>query len=182
MGARLKLLTDAQGKVEEVEGLDEFINSIGGAGTADMIKGLMSKDSIKQMVMHGLPDHPVKIGDSWPLKLEIPMPMMGGSMVVDMTYTFTGWEQRGDHKCAVLSFTGDLYTKAGGDGATPSMLTLDDGKTSGEVLFDPDQGMAVAESAIQSFTMKVNVQGQSMTTKMTQDMTVKLIGVTDIPQ
>jgi hypothetical protein len=185
VGAHLKLLTDDKGKIQDVEGFDEFANSIataGGAGSADMIKGFMSKDSVKQMAAQGLPDHPVKIGDSWPFKFETSSPAMGGGMVVDMTYTFTGWEQRGDHKCAVLAFSGDIYTKAGDDGATPAMVSLDDGKTTGEMLFDPALGMAVENSAIQSFTMKVNVQGKSMSTKMTQDIAVKLMGVTDIPQ
>jgi hypothetical protein len=178
----LTMLTDADGKVESIEGFKEFLDSLGGsdaaAGAAAM-KGMFSEDSFKQMAsIQGLPDHPVKIGDTWPSKTEVSTPAMG-TMVTETTYTFTGWEQRDDHKCAVLAFTGNIYTKPGDDAATVSM---DDGKTSGEILFDPALGTPVATSTIQSFTMKMSAQGQSMSTKMTQDISVKLASVTDIPQ
>jgi hypothetical protein len=184
VGAHLKLLTDAQGRVEKVVDLDEFVNSIGGGGGAagaSMVKSMMSEDTIKQMAMHGLPDHSVKIGDSWPIKLGVASPELGG-MVVDLTYTFTGWEQRDNHKCAVLAFAGDIYTQAGADGASPPGFTLDDGKSSGQTLFDPVLGMATEGSAIQSFSVKMNTQGKAITDRMTQDINTKLTGVTDISQ
>jgi hypothetical protein len=181
----LKMLTDANGKVESIEGFKEFIDSMGGSdapGGADAVKGMFSEDNFKQMAsMQGLPDHPVKVGDTWPFKTEISLPALG-TMVMDSTYTFTGWEQRDGHKCAVLSFTGNIYTKPAEDGATPSTVSIDDGKTSGQVLFDPALGMPVETSTIQNLTMKMSVQGQSMSTKMTQDISMKLAGVTDIQQ
>jgi Family of unknown function (DUF6263) len=181
----LKMLTDANGKVESIEGFKEFIDSMGGSdapGGADAVKGMFSEDTFKQMAsLQGLPDHPVKVGDTWPFKTEVSLPSLG-TMVMDTTYTFTGWEQRGDHKCAILSFNGNIYTKPAEDGATPSTASIDDGKTSGQVLFDPALGMPVETSTVQNLTMKMSVQGQSMSTKMTQDISMKLAGVTDIPQ
>ena len=181
-GMHFKMSADANGKVESVEGLKEFLDNMGTAGGADALKGMFSEDSIKEMAsFQGLPDHPVKVGDTWPFKHEIPLPALG-TMVLDMTYTFTGWEQRDNHKCAVLSFNGNIYTKSGNDGTPAGMVSMDDGKTSGEVLFDVAMGMPVETSAIQSFTMKMSAQGQAMSTKMTQDLSIKLAGVTDIQQ
>ena len=42
--------------------------------------------------------------------------------------------------------------------------------------------MAIETALNQGFSVKVNAQGQSMSTKITQDVTIKLAAVTDIPQ
>lgn len=181
-GLHLKMLTDADGKVEKIEGMNEFLDSLSGGAGMDAWKGMFSEDSIKQMAsLQGLPDHPVKVGDQWPVKTEISVPALG-KLVTDMTFTFTGWEQRGDHKCAVLSFTGTLYAKPGDNGTDAGMISVDDGKTKGEVLFDVAQGMPVETSAIQNISMKVSTQGQSVSTKMSQDISMKLASVKDIAQ
>ena len=52
VGARLKLLTDAAGKVEQVEGFDEFQTRIAGNGGAAMqaaVKSMFSEDTFKQL-------------------------------------------------------------------------------------------------------------------------------------
>ncbi len=179
----LTMLTDAKGNVESVEGLKEFLDSMGDSGGgANPLKGFLTEDSVKQMAsLQGLPDHPVKVGESWPFKKEVSAPSMG-TMVQDLTYTFTGWEQRENHKCAVIAVSGTINTKPGGDDSAAPMMTVEDGKVAGEIYFDPALGMPIESSINQGFSVKVNAQGQSMSTKIAQDITIKLTAVTDIPQ
>jgi hypothetical protein len=180
----LTMLTDAKGNVESVEGFKEFADSMAesGAGGANPLSGMFTEDSIKQMVsLEGLPDHPVKVGESWPFKKEVSLPSMG-TMVMDQTYTFTGWEQRENHKCAVISISGTIHSKPGDDASAAPMMTIEDGKVAGEMYFDPTLGMPIETALNQGFSVKVNAQGQSMSTKITQDVTIKLAAVTDIPQ
>jgi Family of unknown function (DUF6263) len=179
----LTMLTDAKGSVESVEGFKDFLDSLGDSGGgAQPLKGFFTEDSLKQMVsLEGLPDHPVKVGDSWPIKKEISVPSMG-TMVQDLTCTFTGWEQRENHKCAVIAVSGTISTKPGDDASAAPMMTIEDGKLTGEIYFDPALGMPIESSINQGFSVKVNASGQSMSTRVAQDISTKLAAVTDIPQ
>jgi hypothetical protein len=145
------------------------------------MKGFMSEDSIKQMspTSLGLPGKPVKIGDTWPVKTELNLGSIG-QMVINLNYTFTGWEQRDNQKCAVLEFVGDISMKSSGDGAAAGMMSIDQGKASGKTWFDPNMGMIRETAGNQDITMKINAAGQSISSQMHQDLDTKLVDVTEI--
>ena len=184
VGSKIKFLTDPSGKVDAVEGYQEFQDRVMSGSPPEMqtmMKGLMSEDSLKQMSPSnmGLPGKPAKIGDTWPVKLEVGMGPMG-RIVLNLNYTFTGWEQHDDHKCAVLEYVGDISMKPGGDESAAGTMSIDEGKASGKTWFDPAMGMIKETAGKQDMTMKINTQGQSIATQMHQDLDTKLVEVSDI--
>ena len=183
VGAHVKYLIDARGKVEKMEGYDEFLKQItaGGSPQAEMmIKGMFSEDTLKQFGARaqGLPEKPVKIGDTWPVHLEISAGPMG-TMDLDMKYKFTGWEQHDGHNCALLTYTGDVTSKAATNNPAMSM-TIEKGVITGKNWFDPALGATVDGTADQSISVKMTMQGQKTDSTMKQKILMKLLGVSDI--
>jgi hypothetical protein len=181
VGMRLKLLTDGSGKIESVEGLQEAVDRITGGASAmekGMIQGMMSEDNIKEMYSAalGLPDKPVKPGDSWPLKIEVALGPLG-AVVMNSQYTFKGLDQHNAHKCALLEFTGTL--SAADTGAADNPMSIQGGKTSGKIWFDPALGMEIDRLAQESMTVKINAQGHALTTKVNAQSENKLVKITD---
>jgi hypothetical protein len=107
IGAKIKYFLDASNQVERIEGADALMNRLttgGQADATDSIKKLFNEGSLKQMIgSRHLPSKPVQPGDTWPVQMDI---MMGdlGTIVMDYTYSFERWEQRGKRTCARLEF------------------------------------------------------------------------------
>ena len=182
-GARITFLTDANGKVEKVEGMSELLAKMGTGGAPQMqgmLKGMFNDDTMKQYVSsEGIPGKPVKVGDTWPAKIEMKLPNIG-TLVTTMNYKFQGWEQHGDRRCAVLEFTGDITTKQGHDEVSPMNMTIEKGAVTGKSWFDPDAGVTVDAFFDQQMTMGMKVQGQSISTAVNQKIKTKLLEVVEI--
>jgi hypothetical protein len=182
-GAKLKYQTDANGKVVKVDGGKELMTKVTAGSapqTQQMFKGMFSDDMLKQMVnQQGLPDKAVKVGDSWPVRTEETVPMIG-TLVTTLNYTFTGWEQHDSTICAVLVFDGDVTSKPGAPQANGMTISIEGGKTSGKSWFDPALGMYLGSDINQNMTMKMKVQGKDISTAMNQKINLKLVEVADI--
>jgi hypothetical protein len=188
IGAHISLITDASGRIESVEGFQEFMDRVTGGSppeAAAMLKSFLSEDSMKEMADagRGLPDKAVKIGDSWPVKVAVPMGPLG-RRIMDKKFVFKSWELHDKHKCVVLEHTGDIsMTSDSGSSEIGGMtMAIDQGKTTGTTWFDPALGMACETSFKQDITFKVNVQGKSMNTPMHQYVDTKLVEISDIPR
>ncbi len=184
VGSKIRFLTDSSGKIESVEGYQEFQDRVMSGSPPEMqamMKGFMSEDSIKQTPLNsmGLPGKPVKIGDTWPVKTEIAMGTMG-KMVINLNYTFTGWEEHDNQKCAVLEYAGDISMKSGGDESAAGTMSIDQGKASGKTWFDPAMGMIKETAGKQDLTVKINAAGQTIPAQMHQNLDTKLVEVSDI--
>jgi hypothetical protein len=178
---RLKMLTNRKGAVEKVEGLKEFTDKLGTdlpPQAQGLLQGMLSEDSIKHMgtVPEGLPDKPVKIGERWPLKQEFSLGQMG-KLTVTLQFTFKGWENRDQRRCAVLEHIGTI-TGAPGSGGGPLTMSITGGDTKGRTLFDPELGMTIESTAQQKISMKASAMGQDMTIQMQQMITNRLVEVT----
>jgi Family of unknown function (DUF6263) len=154
LSGHLDFETDANGKVTKVLNYDEFVAGIAGKDpqTKNMLQGMLNEDVIKHMGQ-GLPDHPVKIGDHWPVTSDIKFGPMG-SLKLEMKYTFKGWQQHDGHKCAVLGFVGDLASKPTGGGG-PMNMSIDKCSMLGDYWYDPDSGMVVDVISEQNMDMKM---------------------------
>jgi len=184
IGSKLKYLMSADNKVEKIEGIGEFIKKLtaGGSPQAAMVTQMFNEDYFKQLVDYGrgMPSKPVKIGESWAGVQEVGAGPLG-KMILDLTHTFSGWEEREKRKCAVLDFTGTVKSRPGNEPGPMGTMTIENGKISGKNWFDPELG-AVVESAIeQKMAVKIipsaqlgGPGGQNITSDLTQKINVRL--------
>ena len=181
VGVRIHYLTDANGKVQSVTGFKEFMERMGGGqAQAAMLNGMFNEDTLKHYadLSHGLPDHPVKVGDSWPFKIEMPMGAIG-NLTMNLNYTYKGMEPHDDRNCARLEYTGDISSKPGTN-ASPMAIQIEKGKIAGTMWFDPDLGMVVGTTGDQDMDMKITAQGKPITTTLSQKVNLKLVEVADL--
>jgi hypothetical protein len=178
---KFRLVTDAQGELVRVEGLKEAkekLASLVPPMMAGMLDGMLSEDSVKQMgaLAQGLPNKPVKAGDSWPHKSEVPLGPLG-KMQVAMTMTCKGWETLEGRRCVRIDHTGTLSAQAG-DGTNMISLVSLAGDTQGQSWFDPEAGITRESRSVQKMTMQMKAMGQEMTSRMTQYFTNQLVELT----
>lgn len=182
MGAHLKYLLDADGKVVKIEGLDEFLSQVSGGNAQSLaiVKSFMSEDTLKQMIAReqGLPKKPVKVGDSWPVDLDVAAGPMG-SLHMKMMYTFKGWEEHDGKKCALLDFTGTMSSKPTTNKNGMS-LSIDNGELSGKSWFNPEVGMIMETTMDQNMNLKITAQGKTMNSEMKQNVDTKILKISDL--
>ena len=114
-----------------------------------------------------LPDKPVSAGDAWSVSRQEVSPI--GLVKVDVKFTFKGWEQHGDRKCAHITGSGRIWSQK--DPANPNnSFEIKKGETSGDVWFDAELGMVVDSSSDQNLTLKVMARGQALESKLSQKL------------
>ena len=199
VGAKLKFLLDESNRVEKVEGIKEFTaKATAGSnpqGRATM-QSMFNEEYFKQMVesQRSLPPKPVKIGESWPVKTELTVPVLG-IMSIDLNYTLKGWEVREKRKCAVIDFAGTMTSKgAPNAAAAPAAMSMsvENGKLSGKTWFDPDLGSTIETSVHQDMVLHMTMPvprrretnatpqaaaTQSITNNTKQNVVIKLVDV-----
>ena len=185
VGLKIHYLTDSNGRIEKVVGARELQTKLTATATpqAKSILGpLLHEENLKRVVMldSGLPDRTVKVGDSWPEQRDQPMGQMG-TVQVNTTNAFRGWEEHDQRRCAIIEFTGTVANKPGGP-PTPLSMSIENGRTSGKSWFDPASGMVVVIYHEQEMTIKIVSGGRNFETKITSKVSVKVTEGGDIPQ
>lgn len=191
IGSKIHFFMDASNNVERIEGIEEMMSRLS-AGSSDpalaTIKTMFSEGYFKQMMSSSrfLPPNAVSPGDSWPVQLEFPMAALG-TLVLDYTFTFQGWELHGTRNCARLEFQGSVKTKSDTTPPTGMAIDIQNGTTSGVSWFDPELGITI--DTVMNQDMMVNVtlprnpraapgsaaaQPQKIATKMNQALNIKL--------
>ena len=194
IGSKIQFYLDTSNNVERVEGVEDLVNKITSGGPAAAVgplKSMFSEGYFKQMMSSSrfLPTTAVAPGDSWQKQLEFPMDMFG-TMVLDYTFTFQGWEKHGSRMCARLEFQGNIKTKPGGNAGPMGMtMNIKDGTTSGVSWFDPELGIVVDSTMDQKMAMEMTIpknpnvkqgpgsQPQTVSTKIDQQIQIKLDSV-----
>lgn len=182
VGGKVRYLTTVDGKVEKVEGGLQF-RSKGAVGASPYAMATLatqfSDDAIKGWnTLHtGLPEKPVKLGDTWPFARG--HSYGAATLSVDATNTFKGWEQRDGRKVALLVHDGVIAAKPPAAGSTVT-ATLDEGaKLTGKAWFDPALGVIVESIVTAEFGIKMSTAtGQGPASKVKVVMNAKL---TDAP-
>jgi len=190
IGAKIQYFLDVTNNVERIEGVDALVSRLESGGSPDAVaplKSMFNEGYFKQIIggSRSMPPKPVQPGDTWPVQLEIAMGPIG-TLVMDYTFTFQKWEQRGKRNCARLEFRGTITSKPD-DSSRPPGMTMDiqDGTSSGVSWFDPELGKIIETSLKQNITMAmtvpINMNGktftQAMTNVMNQVITIKLDSV-----
>jgi hypothetical protein len=176
MGAHFDYEVDALGKANHITGMDEFLAHVpaGDEQATGMLKSLVNEALIQQFATRGqgLPPEPVKVGDHWKAHLD-ENGGPAGILMMDMNYIFTGWENRGGRRCALIDFNGQVTSKPGKE---PAQLSLDNGTLSGKMWFSPELNMVVDTGANQLMTFKITSQGKTINSVMKQSVDIRLLG------
>ena len=196
VGTKLQFFLDASNAVERVEGVDELTARLTTGAQAEVmapIKGMYNEGYFKQMMSANqfMPPHAVQPGDTWPVRMEIPMATLG-TMVMAYDVTLQSWEMHGTRNCARLEFTGTIQTKPDPDAKPGAMsISINDGSSSGTSWFDPELGITIDTTMHQDMKIAMQIpqpqnpkakpgaaaRTQSITGQMTQSMTIKLLSV-----
>ena len=187
IGARLRCLVSPENTVLKVEGLDELAARVESPGAAAngrrapmqqaagmMIRGIYNEGVVKQMLEFstGIPKS-LRVGESWPVNREIAQPMIG-TLVLNITNTFRGWQEHDGKKCARVEFVGTIETKNAG-GASP--MSLRDGSIAGHYWFSPEMLVPIEASIDQNYTMSAGRGGNNpgFTSPVRQNVSMRLL-------
>lgn len=191
VGAKLLFTIDSSNKVDKVEGWNELVTAMTSAtqGQArNMLGSMFKEDYFKQMgnFGSGMPGRTVKPGESWPWKTEIAMGPMG-TVTVDLTYTFAGWDERNNRKLALIESVGTVGSKGEpGAGAMGTSISIENGHWSGKSWFDPKQSLVTETVVDQKMDVRMTMPqrpspggatppgGMTITNIMTQKVTFKV--------
>jgi RNA polymerase sigma factor (sigma-70 family) len=176
---RIEYYTDANGKVEKLDGLDDFMNHAtvdGNPQQQAIFKQMYGTDELKRYGDFGdmLPNRMTKPGESWPVKQDISSPE--GLLRLDLNYTFTNWEKHDARQTAHIIGTGSI-TSESTSAATGALVDIEKGKLSEEAWFDSDLGMIVGANNDQTMKMKITTQARAMTAQVTQKVRFTLVDV-----
>jgi len=179
IGARVQYFTDANGKVERMEGTDALAKRFAATGnpqTQAMYNQMFGADTLKRYgsFADAMPGHAVNPGDSWPFKEDVSTSI--GVVTVDLKYTFKNWEQHRNRKCVHVVAEGDIATKTTST-ATGMVVEIKKGKISGEFWYDPTLGMIVEVSNNEDLALKITTRAQTMTSQFNQNVRVALVDV-----
>jgi RNA polymerase sigma factor (sigma-70 family) len=183
VGAHLQFFINANGKVEKMEGYPELVNRVAGENPKEQaaFRDLFGENSLKQYGSIGedtTPRRVVKLGDSWPIRLEVPDD--NGTLNVDLKCTFKNWEQHADRKCMRIKVTGNFSPQAAPNTASlPAKIIK--GELSGEAWFDPELGMLVELALDEDVNVKrISRQGQTQTFPVNHKIRRALVAVEDL--
>jgi hypothetical protein len=186
VGSKLHLMVNADAKVANVAGLDEWRDNLflEEAGPP----GQMLAQQFNQGFFHLLTDSgrsltakPVSVGETWPYKVEIPTGA-AGKISVDSKITMKGWENRAEHQCAILDSRGTLTGTPSDQVGPLGRMRIDHGNLTAKSWFDPELGALVDYNADQTMTIKAQMPGQppanrgpGFTSDIGQKITLKLV-------
>jgi hypothetical protein len=189
IGQKVLYHLDASNAVERVDGVQALKDKVLGAGGRGqaLLSTLFTEEYFKQIMSSSrhLPAEPVKPGAKWPSRQEIVMGPMG-KVILNLNYTFRGWDQRDKVRCARLDFTGGITGTGAKNTNHPmaSMMSLKDGTTSGSSWFDPARGQIIDTAIRQSVKMEITPPAPAgapdgkvapLTTALEQKISVKLL-------
>ncbi len=164
VGVRLEYFTDADGRVQTVEGTNELTDHIAAVGTPQqrqIFYDLFGGDQLKDILSgeDWLPNRTMKVGESRSVKKDVADPI--GMVTVNMKLTFKNWEQHGDRKCAHIEGTGNVSSKSVST-ASGEMVQIEKGDVSQEFWFDPERGLTAGNGA-EDLILKITTRTQTMT-------------------
>jgi RNA polymerase sigma factor (sigma-70 family) len=177
--AHIQYFTDANGSVEKVEGVDDLLSRTAGTGKSPVqavFREIFNENTLKQYgnLAELMPNRTVNIGDQWSLKKDVPS--LSGVLTLDMKLTFKNWEPLNGRQCAHIQMAGTLSTKTIST-ASGAAVAIKKGEISGDVWFDPELGMIVAESSDQTLKLDVTIQAKTMASQLKQKIRWVLVSV-----
>ena len=140
LGKKAKFKLDEQGNASDLRGFDE-LPDISNA-TGEIITGEMYKTIAKQ-VFFRLPDHPVKIGDTWTNEENSDMPYGGGTLKTESSTVYVVLEKLevDGMACVKLDVVGKSKTTGEFQQGGMDLVMDRNAITTGHVIFAINEGM-----------------------------------------
>jgi hypothetical protein len=197
VGKEVRLVLDAQGKVVEVENLDEITKSlaVGNPMVAQMVASMFNKETVSQVfeqsALKSVPGKPVKPGEKWAFNKNIELPQLG-SVGMKGTYTYKRPAERDGVKCLEITQDSTLTMNMDQLGAGTEQaaaikefgMKIENGVMKGTIWFDPALGTARAAEMKQTMTIRMKDPAKpdkQMSVPMNQTVTITLTKVEDAP-
>jgi hypothetical protein len=182
MGARIRCFTDADGAVVKSEGLDALTASLdkGDPQMKAAIQSMFNETNLKKLfdaIVAVQPAEPMKIGESWPVHLELEVPGAPG-IVMNARCQFADWDTQEGRECVRIEFKGDITAKPGASGEA-SLAKISGGTMAGQAWFDPALGMVINSSSEEHLTLQASALGQTVSTRVNATSNLRLLSVED---
>lgn len=165
VGTRMKCLLNASNSVERVEGWRDPVRKATASAPAagrGALAGVLSEGYFKQLADFArvLPQRSVRPGESWTNQQDISLGPLG-RVLLDMAYTFQGWETRDGQACAAVNVTGTARSAPADEGAPSPFgrMSVEGGRIRGTYWFNPEAGRMVETSLQQELTMGIELTG-----------------------
>jgi hypothetical protein len=188
IGNKIFFQLSPSNKVMNVRGINEITAKVQAGGSARgqaALRRQLTPQYLRHLIdVTVLPAEPVKVNDSWPGQLAFNLGSLGGSVDADVTYRFRGWQQRGEHKCALVEFEGNIKPRGTNTSRGGISSSVESGTINGRTWFDPDLGLVVEslqeQAALSKGTIKwrrsgTNAAPQAYVSNLRQRATVKLM-------
>ena len=172
----------ADGDLIRTEGLDALTAGMQNASDdiKPLIESVLNEKNVKvffDSLSAAQPDAPVKVGDSWPMHLEMD-PYRTRTLIQDGQNTFTNWDTCENRQCVHTVYRGTYSPKAG-DTNDSEPDKMQDGTISGEAWFDPQLGMLVHSATLEHLNGIITVNDQDLPARVSVTSNFRLISVED---
>jgi hypothetical protein len=170
--AEFELTMTPRGEIKDVKIPDQVLaalrNSPGAAAMGDMA----TPEGFKKMISQGalvLPEEAAEPGKEWTTKVEVNNPM-AGKQVIETTYRFQGVEEQDGTTFAKI----EPELKMQFEGTPQVQMNVSEQDSSGEILFNVDEGRLQSSNLKQNVTIDITVAGQMMQQKIDQTIEVNV--------
>jgi hypothetical protein len=172
MGKRARTTVTPGGEVVSRVAIDTI-------AMGNMMRGMGMRETIK---FHRLSGKPAAVDSTWKSEVVDSVEMMGGKLITrtKMEYMVKGKPVVGERSFLDIGYKGEIGMEGKGSMMGMDFFMEGKGKTTGNFLFDPLQGVAVQDNSVVDTDMTAAVTGQqSMTIPITTTVTTthKLISV-----
>jgi hypothetical protein len=170
--AEFELTMTSRGEIKDVKIPEQVLaalrNSPGAAAMGDMA----TPEGFKKMISQGalvLPEEAPEQGKEWSTKVEVNNPM-AGKQVIETTYRFEGFTEMEGKQFAKIS----PELKMQFEGTPQVQMNVSEQDSSGEILFNADEGRLDSSNLKQNVTIDITVGGQMLQQKIDQTIEVKV--------
>ena len=185
----------ARGEVKDVKIPDEVLAALKNSPAAAEMGSIATAEGFKKMIAQGalvLPNAAPKSGETWTANMEMDIPSVGVGAIVT-TYRYEGNKQTGGANYAVIrpqtkmnieskpakARPGQPQQPAG---QQPVQVNIKEQNSSGEVLFNINDGRLQSTSLKQNIRMEVSGEGEVMQQKIDQKIDVKVTAAGEGPK
>jgi hypothetical protein len=159
LGSKIRYLIGPDGEIKEAQRFAKTDSPTPGEKPSG--KKLYSEEDLKgmcaQSLVEGLPAEPVKPGDTWTTRSELPVAGLV-TLKIEMTHTFKGYEDLDKHTCAVIEGTGAVTGETGKDNPMGMKISVKEGGATSKVWFDTGLGMARKSTVNHTFKLEMTMQ------------------------